>query len=147
MSHIISNLTTDQVTEVGELFWQVFGPNGCGEKWTPETALAHVQGSLLDTEYCFVAMEAEKIIGFVIAFPLACEEGTDLFIESIGVVTTHQGQGVGSDLIKKATELAKQNGLKGFRLMGHAKYPSYNWYNSLGLKETGWVELAKEFGE
>lgn len=139
----IRNMTTEDQQECGELFLQIFGPNGCGESWTLETSIAHIQEGSFDTEFCFVAESEGKIIGLVTAFPTSRESGKDLYIETIGVISSRQGEHIGSDLYAKVTELAQQKGFQHVRLLANAQFLSYEWYKKMGMQESGWVEMVK----
>lgn len=139
----IRNYVTTDLEECGKLFLEIFGPNGCGESWTLETSIQHVSDNTGSPEYCFVAVEQGKIIGLVLAMPVAREMNFDIFIDTLGVLSSSQGQHIGSSLMDKVKEIGKANGAKHIRLLGNKKFMSFDWYLHKGLKPSGWVELEQ----
>ncbi|MEK7500411.1 MAG: GNAT family N-acetyltransferase [Patescibacteria group bacterium] len=133
-------MSRDQLDEVAELFFVTF--TRVGEEWTHENARKHVDESFFG-ECHFVAKEKNKIIGMLLAFPLTKVAGTELFIDTIAVSPDYQKMGIGTMLINKAFEYAKLRGFVAVSLQANKKLQSYNWYKSLGLSETGWIELIK----
>lgn len=139
----IRNLSQNDIPECAKIFYEIFGPNGCGESWTPDTCLKQVEENSTHKEYCFVATEGEKIIALILAFPITREMNTDIFIDTLGVLSSFQGQHIGSRLLKKVSDLGKDNGAKYIRLLANKKFISYDWYASKGMKPSGWVELEQ----
>jgi len=64
----------------------------------------------VDTGYCFVALNDNKIIGFILAHETLPFHG-DLYIRYISINPKFQGKGIGSLLYRKLIEKAKQNGI------------------------------------
>lgn len=65
----------------------------------------------VDTGYCFVAEENEKIVGFIFAHETLPFHGT-LYIRFIGLNPDYQGKGVGLLLYEKLVDRAKKSGVK-----------------------------------
>jgi predicted N-acetyltransferase YhbS len=125
------------------LFYEVFGPQGCGEEWSIETSREFIKENTWNKDYTFCAEKDGKVVGLIIAFPSIREKGPGLYIHVIAVKNTEQGHGIGKALWEKVTGLAKENNLKSLHLHGNPKYPSFNWYKSMGFTQTGYIELAK----
>jgi predicted N-acetyltransferase YhbS len=140
----IRNLTEQDIPECGQVFLEVFGPNGCGERWTLETSLKNIADNTGDKNYCFVAIADEKIVGMILAFPVAREANTDIFIDTICVLSSYQGQHLGKSLLNAVKEVAKENNAQFVRLLGNPKFLSFDWYKKIGMVPSGWVELEKK---
>jgi L-amino acid N-acyltransferase YncA len=61
----------------------------------------------VSTGYCFVALNNNKIVGFILGYK-SSPFGGDLYIRYIGVNPDFQGKGIGPLLYKKLIEKAKQ---------------------------------------
>lgn len=140
---VIRNITTEDLQECASVFYQVFGPQGCGEQWTVETCKARLMETTVKKEFCFVAINDEKIIGMIIALPEMREQDRDIFVDTFCVLSSYQGQHVGSNLMRTLEKACKQQGYKNIRLMGNPTFVSFNWYKNYGFHESKWVELEK----
>lgn len=65
----------------------------------------------VNTGYCFVAEENEKIVGFIFAYETLPFHGT-LHIRYIGLNPDYQGKGIGLLLYDKLVNNAKRTGVK-----------------------------------
>jgi len=133
-------MSRKQLDEVVDLFFNTF--TQVGEEWNRENAKKHIEESFFG-ECHFVAKEKNKIIGVLLAFPLTKVAGTELFIDTIAVRPDYQKMGIGTMLINKAFEYVRLHGFVAVSLQANKKLQSYHWYKSLGLSETGWIELIK----
>ena len=70
----------------------------------------------VDTGYCFVAQNEEKIVGFILGHEALPFHGT-LNIRYIGLNPDFQGKGIGLLLYGKLIEKAKQTGIKEIRAL------------------------------
>ncbi len=91
-----------------DIFCEVFGPDGYGEKWTKETSLAHIKENAFVPQYNFCVEKEGKIVGIIVAFPMIRDEGTDLFIDTIAVTKSEQGSGIGKMLWEKSRICSKR---------------------------------------
>lgn len=137
------NLTEQDIPESATLLLKVFGPDGCGEPWTPESSLRAVTDHTSETKFCFVAVEDGKVVGMVLAHPSAAASGKEALIFVVCVDSSYQGQGIGKTLLEKVTQACQDHGLKKLRVLAHPKYLSYDWYQRMGMTPSGWVELEK----
>lgn len=65
----------------------------------------------VDSGYCFVAEDDEKVIGFLLSYETLPFRGT-LDIHYIGLNPKYQGRGIGLLLYEKLIKKAKQKGIK-----------------------------------
>jgi predicted N-acetyltransferase YhbS len=143
MKPLIRQLQETDYQNSADIFYEVFGPDGCGETWTKETSFAHIKENAFAPQYNFCVENEEGMIGIIIAFPMIRDDGTDLFIDAIAVTSNEQGNGIGKMLWEKVVQVAKENKLKNVRLLANPHLPSFQWYKKMNLQETGWTELAK----
>ena len=145
MQPIVRQLQETDHQRAADIFYEVFGPDGVGEKWTKETSLSHIKENTFNSTYNFYVEKEGKIVGILIAFPLSREEGADLFIDTIALIGSEQRNGIGKMLWEKVEEVAKENKLNGIRLLANSNLDSFQWYKKMQLKETGWIELYTPF--
>jgi L-amino acid N-acyltransferase YncA len=65
----------------------------------------------VDAGYCFVALNNNMIIGFILGYE-SSPFGGEVYIRYIGVNPVSQSKGIGSSLYKGMIEKAKQTGIK-----------------------------------
>jgi predicted N-acetyltransferase YhbS len=140
----IRNLTEKDIPECGQVFLDIFGPNGCGESWTLATSLKNIEDNSSAKNFCFVATVDQKIVGMILAFPVAREAKTDIFIDTIGVLSAYQGQHIGKSLLDSVEEVARSQDAEFIRLLANPKFISFDWYQKIGMVPSGWVELEKK---
>lgn len=137
----IELMTNDDINQVADIFLKVF--NKLGENWNKESVIKHINENFLG-EYHFIAKENSQIIGFIIAIPSTREKGTELFIDSIAVLSDYQHKGVGQKLWERIEKIAKDERYVGIRLLANKRLESYNWYVNMGYQESDWIEVYKE---
>ncbi|MEK7622929.1 MAG: GNAT family N-acetyltransferase, partial [Patescibacteria group bacterium] len=88
----------------------------------------------VDTGYCFVAENKEKIVGFILAYETLPFRET-LYIRYIGVNPELQDKGVGLMLCQKLIEKAKQAGItKIWSLINTDNPQSIKLHEKIGFK-------------
>jgi ribosomal protein S18 acetylase RimI-like enzyme len=95
----------------------------------PQTALLRDERAFL-----LVAFEADRPIGFVLAYELPRRHGDPsiLFVYEIGVDEDRRRQGVGTALMNELARLARERGLReGFVLTEESNAPAMAFYASL----------------
>lgn len=74
----------------------------------------------------FVAVEGENIVGHILFTPVTITSGasviTGLGLGPMAVLPSHQGQGVGSALVRHGLEQARARGYPFVVVVGHPKY-------------------------
>jgi ribosomal protein S18 acetylase RimI-like enzyme len=137
----IEVMVESDLKSVIKIFLEVF--NSLGEQWSLETAEKHIKENFFgDCHY--IAKLDDKIIGFLLAIPLTRERGTELFIDSVAVQREFQRRGVGKKLWEQMYNYAIEKRYIGIRLLSSRQLQSFHWYQSMNLKESGWVEVYKE---
>ncbi|HVT01402.1 MAG TPA: GNAT family N-acetyltransferase [Patescibacteria group bacterium] len=145
MQPIVRQLQEIDHQKAADIFYEVFGLDGVGEKWTKEASLAHIKENTLSSTYNFCVEKEGNMVGIIIAFPVTREEGVDLFIDTVAVINSEQRNGIGKMLWEKVEKLAKENKLNGIRLLANPNLSSFQWYKKMQLNETGWIELYTPF--
>ena len=85
-----------------------------------------------------VAMDKDLVVGFVSAviYVHPDKPAPELWINEIGVTTTHQGQGIGKALMQAMLAEAKQSGCsEGWVLTDRTNLPAMAMYKSAGGEE------------
>jgi GNAT superfamily N-acetyltransferase len=95
----------------------------------------------------FLAMENHKPVGWAYLYVLKNDRHEEPFgfLENVYVEKEYRSQGVGSQLVKEATEEAKKLGC--YKLVGtsrHAKTEIHEFYKRLGFAEHG-LEFRIDF--
>ncbi len=138
----IRKMEKTDLQAVSQLFREVF--NSEGENWSDKTATSHVEQNFFGDSH-WVAEKGNKIVGFLMGIVLTREKGEELFIDSVVVDKSVQGNGIGKELWSRAEMFVKENKLKGIRLLANPQFDSYNWYKKMGYNESEWIELYREF--
>lgn len=140
----IRNMRKNDVEDVARIYMDVF--NLLGENWSEVTAQNHMKDGF-KSDTCWVAELDNHIIGFLMGFILPWDQGNVLFIDTINVKSNHQGNGVGKKLWNIAEKYSKTNSLKGIRLLANPDLESYKWYDAMGFKSSGWVDMYIDYDE
>lgn len=77
----------------------------------------------IDTGYCFVALNNNTIIGFILAHETLPFHG-DLYVRYIGINPKFQGRGIGQLLYKKLVGKAKQAGINRIKALINLDNPN-----------------------
>lgn len=100
----------------------------------------------VDTGYCFVALDDEKVIGFILAHQTLPFHRI-LYIYYVGLSPDFQGKGVGLLLYEKLIEKAKQTGIKKiWTLINHDNPKSIKLHEKAGFKLNDRKEAVLEVG-
>ncbi len=101
----------------------------------------------VDTAYCFVAEDSEKIVGFLLAHETLPFHGT-LYIRYIGLCPEYQGKGIGLLLYEKLIEKAKQTGIKKIWALINTDNPkSIELHSKAGFKLSDRKEATLELNK
>ncbi len=93
-------------------------------------------------DYCFIAEEKRKIVGFVMGIVPQSFLGT-YFLWQIGVDPSYQGQGIGGELIKKVEkELRKQGFIRIEVTIDPVNIPSQKLFEKMGYQN-----ISERIGE
>ena len=121
-------------------------------------------------ELSLVALEDNKIVGYILLTKIEIDEHEELALAPLGVLPEYQGKGIGGKLIQEGHKIAKELGYHYVVVLGSDKYytkfgyvPAINYeieppfdvanenfmaikLNDTDIKIHGIVEYAKEFG-
>ncbi|MFH1585316.1 MAG: GNAT family N-acetyltransferase [archaeon] len=120
---------------IAELYKQGFSEGPYNEPWTLDKALDKLK---LFLKYCdiYVAVDDDKIIGFVIANPNHWCPGEVIFGEEIVVDNKYRRKGVAKKLTNYIEEKYKEKGFKLVMTIINKKANSYQLTKSLGFIES-----------
>lgn len=95
-------------------------------------------------DVCFVAEDGDKLVGYIAASPkpIAHRKSKYIEIENLGVAQAYQRKGVGSLLMEKCLEWAKERGYEKVYLSSYfANTQAIDFYKKNGFSE---IELSLE---
>jgi ribosomal protein S18 acetylase RimI-like enzyme len=111
--------------------------------WTEKTSREYVHALPISPIYSFTAKDGDLIVGALLAYQKTEENGKELFIDEIIVDPSYQKQGIGTRLWNQTVAQARKRKLDGIRLETKEKSRATKWYQNLGLKPSGWIEMEK----
>jgi putative acetyltransferase len=82
-----------------------------------------------------LAEDAGAAVGFILLTPATVEGATVrlLSLAPLGVASSHQREGVGSGLVRRSLELARERGVEAVVVLGHPRYyPRFGFTPALG---------------
>jgi len=117
----------------------------------PEWSMKEAKNYLLQADsvcpgYCWVAVSDKgKPLGAIFSKICPYNNGKMIFIESLQIIKKYREKGVGTLLMEKLLNIAKENKIKnmGMLVSKRKKFPMV-WFKMMGFKETGWIELAAD---
>ena len=140
MDFVIRNIKEDGLDTAAKVFVASF--NAVGEMWDYGTALARLE-SLYNPDFCLGAFVDKKLVGILSTKIDYVTDHKELYIDIIAVLPDYQGQNVGKTLLKKAEDVARENGLKTVWLLASTKLPSFKFYTATGFKNSHWLAMNK----
>lgn len=115
------------------------------QDWSIENAKKYLMQSFLTSpDFCFMAINEDKeILGAIFSKIGPSKSGNMLVIESLQVLNKYRNNGVGKSLLKHIVKEASKNHILNISMLSPEKndFPS-SWYERIGFKKTGWVELS-----
>lgn len=82
----------------------------------------------------YVAIEDEKVVGFVIAYTVNSDKKL-VYIDELWINSDYQGRGIGKKFMNILEEKYKKKGVKKLRLVSEKKSKAYNFYKKLKYKD------------
>ena len=108
------------------------GKKPYNEKWTKAKALKEVKEFLEDE--CFVAVDNEEILGFIL-YNNNNDDKKKAYIREIWLKPKAQGKGIGRALVEKIEDLYKKKGIKIIRLVTKRNSNAFGFYKKLNYKK------------
>lgn len=134
----------EELNKVLDLFLSVMTKNPYNETWNENTA----KGELLEIynngkDFCFIASEGAKDIGFIFSRLQPWEDGDHLIIEYVVVDPSSRKKGVGTALFRKTEKIARNKGVKNLHLISHRQAMAKDFWEKQGFKMQGVIEMSK----
>ncbi len=112
-------------------------------EWTEESAKSYLeQACVLNKDLSYMVTENGKCLGAIFCKLGPDKKGKSIIIEALQVVKNFRNKGVGKKLLEKVSEEAKLIGADSVSMLAQQDTNSFAWYQKVGFKETGWVELS-----
>lgn len=113
--------------------------------WTIENSKKYLmQSYLISPDFCFMAIGKDKeVLGAIFSKVGPSKSGDTLIVESLQVIKKHRNKGVGKSLLKHTVDEAHKNNFLNISMLSPEEndFP-FSWYERIGFKKTGWVELS-----
>jgi GNAT superfamily N-acetyltransferase len=131
---MIKAYSSDDFQQCCELFMQVFNGSPWFDKWTVDSARAHIK-ELTDSKR-FLGFTAwdNDIVGAVLAYKRTFYNGIEIYIEDLFVAPDYQHRGFGSALMYEVERYAKINSAISITLITGVGKPSYDFFKKFGCK-------------
>ena len=126
----IRKIKKSELEEVSKIFKKEFNRPPYKDKWTKQEAIHSIKSDLKNGDG-FVAVENEKVIGFII-FTKESIDRDYIFIENIVVDSKHQKKRIGKKLVKMVEDKYRDSVIT---LSVNKKSGAYNFYKKLGFTE------------
>ncbi|MBD3247119.1 GNAT family N-acetyltransferase [Candidatus Pacearchaeota archaeon] len=136
----IRKATKKDVKEVVGLFRKEYAKPPYNEKWPKKAAQKYVGGK---SEYFFVAVENNEIVGFIQGNIYSWYDGLRGHINEIVVDSKYQGKGIGKGLLNFIIKEFKKRKVKTLALSAKKKAKALDIYKKLKFKDEGYISLKK----
>lgn len=143
---IIRPLEKQDLPACAQILCQVYNNDLWQCRWSPETAEAYLADYAGANRFIGYAAEAEGVlIGAAFAHEKIWWNNTEVFIDEMFVLPSHQGRGAGRALMAQLEAYVAQRGLAGLTLSTNRYAPAPDFYRHLGFTDCGHVLfMAKE---
>lgn len=135
----ITKFDTQALDDIAESFVDSF------PDWNIENAKKYLmQSCLTNPDFCFMALNKDKeILGAIFSKVGPSKSGNILVVESLQVIKKYRNKGVGKSLLKHTVEESRKNHILNISMLSPEEndFP-FSWYERIGFKKTGWVELS-----
>ena len=138
----LRTITGNDVSELAKVYGEVYSEKPYSEKWNKEALERKIKGMLWMRSY--VAIENEKIVGFIFFYEYDWSIGKKGYIDELGVLKEFRGRGISSSLMNHAEKDLKKDGAKEVSLNVYTNAKAYKIYKKRGYRKTLIVMLKKK---
>ena len=124
------------IDECIEVYIDTFSKEPWNDEYESRQQVADFFNNHLKNNYFlgYVGIVNEKIVALSIGMKKPWIEGVEYYIDEFCVSYSMQGQGIGSEFLKKIEKMIKAEGVYGMLLNTEKEYPSYEFYRKNGFK-------------
>lgn len=142
---LLKDLDEKAFSEAAEAYANAFNNAGVGETWGKEKTEKYFQYNLeCQPDLFFVATENNHVIGGIMG-EVRRLNNQYLFVNDLFVDPVHQGKGIATKLMKHLLTTVKEKypETDGVDTLADGNKPfPMEWYNKLGMQETGWTHIS-----
>ncbi len=133
---IVKKLEDYMIDECIEVYIDTFSKEPWNDEYESRQQVADLFNNHLKNNYFlgYVGIVNEKIVALSIGMKKPWIEGIEYYIDEFCVSYSMQGQGIGSEFLKKIEKMIKAEGVYGMLLNTEKEYPSYEFYRKNGFK-------------
>ena len=141
----IRKIKTEDLPRCAEILEAAYSLPPYNEKFAPGIALSYMNSKF---NYCaghsFIAVNDDKVAGFILTSLSVWVEGGQAIIEEIVVDPPVQGCGIGKKLMMTTEEYLKENQIHSIILWGRKDAPAHSFHESNGFGDSDdWVIMHK----
>ena len=134
-----------EISKVLDLYIKVFAESPYNEIWSRESAYEDLAESFESgREYCLYAEEKGSIVGLVFCRQHTGYDGFHLIIEDMAIDKKYRSRGVGTAMIKRLEELAREKHIASIDLLANIQAKASDFWKKLGYKPNGYIKLTKK---
>ena len=124
------------IDECIEVYIDTFSKEPWNDEYESRQQVADLFNNHLKNNYFlgYVGIVNEKIVALSIGMKKPWIEGIEYYIDEFCVSYSMQGQGIGSEFLRKIEKMIKAEGVYGMLLNTEKEYPSYEFYRKNGFK-------------
>lgn len=143
----IIKYTSEYQDQVGELFLETDPEES--RKWNKQTAIKYLQNDVqLSPGYCLIALFESEMIAAIFCRVDPYYKSNLLFIDEIMVKKQWRRRRVATKLLDHILKHIKHQNFQGIYLLTQNKNDYvYNWYQKMGFKPTGWIEMEVDLNK
>lgn len=133
---IVKKLEDYMIDECIEVYIDTFSKEPWNDEYESRQQVADLFNNHLKNNYFlgYVGIVNEKIVALSIGMKKPWIEGIEYYIDEFCVSYSMQGQGIGSEFLRKIEKMIKAEGVYGMLLNTEKEYPSYEFYRKNGFK-------------
>ncbi len=141
---LIRAVKRSEIVKIVPLFINSFSESPYSENWESDQAMKRLTKAFMaGREFCLLAEENGRIVGFAFSRVQAWDDGLHVFIEDFAVDPKYRNKGIGSMLVGKIEELARAKGFTAINLTANFKSDAMSFWKKQGYSPDGYIQMKK----
>lgn len=133
----IKEFCIDQIEKIKTLFFNIFSNEPWNDDWSDSVQLHKYLYDLIgnNNSLSLGLFDDDKLIGLSLGYVMHWYAGTEYYIFEFCIETELQGQGLGTDFLRKIEEYAESKEITHIFLQTERTVPAYHFYQKNGFAE------------
>lgn len=142
MPVVFQRINEDHALQAATIIVKAYSEPPWNEEWTFDRAAARM-GELSTTPGWLGAgaLEDGRLYGFAIGLPHTSASGRGLYIPEIAVLPSHQGRGIGKQLLKLLEAEAQNAGFSSTWLLSRSQGAAAEYYKASGYEQAAGLRV------